>query len=181
MDHLIVAFLNQLAGSSHSMQGVTVFFAEYFPYPVIVLFVLCAYREAPIFYRRFLYLGEGLIAGVLARAGVEAIRFVVFRLRPFVADPAIHALISESSYSFPSGHAGFFFALATVVYAHNKRVGSWFFTSALLIGVARISAGVHYPSDILGGAVLGILVGYGVVRLVRTYFKSEAPVSASSN
>lgn len=174
MDHSIVVFLNQLAESSPFVKGVTVFFAEYFPYLVIVLFALCVYREAPIFYRKFLYLGEGLIAGVLARAGVEVIRFVVFRLRPFASDPTIHALISESSYSFPSGHAGFFFALATVVYAHNKRVGSWFFVSALLIGIARVASGVHYPTDILGGAVLGVLVGYGVVRLVRKYSKSEA-------
>ncbi len=167
MDHSIVVFLNQLADSTSSLQGVTVFFAEYFPYLVIMLFAVCAYKEAPLFYRKFLYLGEGLIAGVLARAGVEAIRFVVFRLRPFAEDPTIHALISESSYSFPSGHAGFFFALATVVYTHNKRVGSWFFASALLIGVARVASGVHYPSDIIGGAVLGILVGWGVYKFFR--------------
>ena len=167
MDHAIVVFLNQLATSSVFSRGMVVFFAEYLPYLLIVIFVVGAYKEAPLFYRKFLYLGEGLIAGVLARAGVEAIRFVVSRLRPFVADPSIHALISKSSYSFPSGHAGFFFALATVVYLHNKRWGAWFLAGAFLNGIALVGVGVHYPTDIFGGAVLGVLVGWGVHRFFR--------------
>ncbi|MBU6414904.1 phosphatase PAP2 family protein, partial [Patescibacteria group bacterium] len=46
---------------------------------------------------------------------------------------------------------------------YNKKWGIWFFAAAILMDVSRIVAGVHFPSDILGGAMLGIAVGYLVI------------------
>ena len=69
-------------------------------------------------------------------------------------------MVAENHCSFPSGHAAFFFALAMAVYFYNKKWGTWFFATAILITVARVIAGVHYPPDILGGAVIGIMVAY---------------------
>lgn len=169
MDHAIVLFLNQLAGTSVFSALKTVFFAQYFPYVLCVAFLCFAFVKSSFFYKKFFFLLEGLTAGVLARLGVEAFRLFVHRPRPFLADPTIFGLISETSSSFPSGHASFFFGLATVVYRHNKRWGFWFFVGAGIIGLARIAAGVHYPSDILGGAVLGIAVGL----LVNKFFKKD--------
>lgn len=67
--------------------------------------------------------------------------------------------------SFPSGHALFFFALATVVWRHDKRWGWVFFIGATLMGIARVLGGLHWPTDILGGAVLGIAVGWAIDSL----------------
>ena len=139
---------------------IIIFCADYLPYLVAVGFVLYAFSRS-----KWRLLVGGLVAGLLARGGVELIRIFVHRPRPFLADPSIIPLISESSYSFPSGHAAFFFALATVVYAHNKRLGLWFYAAGAAIGLARVLAGVHYISDILGGAVLGIFVGLCLMRL----------------
>ena len=174
MDHSIVVFLNQWAGSSVFSEQLMVFFAEQFPYVLFLIFVFFIVRESPVFYTRFILLAEGLIAGVLARVGVELIRFYVHRLRPLVEDSAIQGLLVEQSYSFPSGHAGFFFALATVVYARDRGWGLWVFVGAVLNGLARIASGVHYPSDIIGGALLGILVGGGVALALRKYVKTDA-------
>jgi len=57
--------------------------------------------------------------------------------------------------SFPSGHATFYSALAAGMYFHHKKVGEFLAVCALLIGVARVMAGVHFPFDILSGFVLG--------------------------
>jgi undecaprenyl-diphosphatase len=46
------------------------------------------------------------------------------------------------------------------VYFYNKKISIWFFVAAFLIGLARVFTGVHYPLDILGGAVIGIFVGW---------------------
>ncbi len=80
-------------------------------------------------------------------------------------------LISQSSKeaSFPSGHATFYFALATIVYFYNKKVGIWFFIVSFFIAVARVFVGVHWPSDILAGALLGILMGYILNWLFRNH------------
>ena len=100
------------------------------------------------------------MAALVARFGVaELIRFAYHRPRPYVALRIPH-LLSDSAYSFPSGHTIFLFALAVAVYGIHKKFAYWLFAAGVLIGAARVAAGVHYPSDILGGAVLGTLTGY---------------------
>lgn len=61
-------------------------------------------------------------------------------------------------YSFPSGHATFMFALAYAMYTFDKRAGIVLFAFAILTGVARVLAGVHFWYDIIGGACVGVFV-----------------------
>ena len=42
----------------------------------------------------------------------------------------------------------------------NKKLARWLYVAGIAIGLARVAAGVHYPSDIIGGMILGILTGY---------------------
>lgn len=153
-----------------------IFFSEYFPYLVVVCFLYFAFRHRRTFFERCLLVAEGIGSALIARGGVEIIRLFVHRPRPFVADPNIHALISETSYSFPSGHAAFFFALSTTVYLYNKRWGVWFFVASAVIGLARVMAGVHYLTDIAGGAVLGVAVGWGVHKLFSKKHHPSSPL-----
>jgi undecaprenyl-diphosphatase len=88
------------------------------------------------------------------------------RPRPFEAFD-MPPLFPETSYSLPSGHATFLFALATGVYAVNRRAGLILFTIAGIISLARIMAGVHYPGDIVAGAFVGITVASACVVLAR--------------
>ena len=71
-------------------------------------------------------------------------------------------LFSESGYAFPSGHATFFMALAFALFFNHKKAGYVFILFALLIGIARIIAGVHFPVDILGGFILGFFIAFFV-------------------
>ena len=88
--------------------------------------------------------------------------------RPFLVLPDVVPLWIESGYAFPSGHATFFMALAFAIYLLHKKVGYIFICLALFIGFARIVAGVHFPIDILGGFILGI-----IVSLLIKFFKSK--------
>ncbi|KKU77552.1 MAG: PAP2 superfamily protein [Parcubacteria group bacterium GW2011_GWA2_47_64] len=146
-----------------------VFLAKYFPYVVAGLFVIFALTRSQARKAQILLFCEGAAAALLSRGVVEALRLFIHRPRPFVADPSIVPLISETSFSFPSGHAAFFFALATTVYLRDKRLGVWFFLAALLIGIARVLAGVHYVTDILGGAALGVVAAYGTHLFFARY------------
>ncbi|MFQ5443640.1 MAG: phosphatase PAP2 family protein [Nitrospinales bacterium] len=90
-------------------------------------------------------------------------------LKPLFARPrpcvdlnhVISVVNCTRGYSFPSNHAINVFTVATLVSLHFKNTYLLAFTLAGLVGLSRIYLGVHYPSDILGGAILGIMIGYG--------------------
>ena len=113
--------------------------------------------------------------------------YLFFRPRPFV-DHAVNQLINYRAIaaSFPSGHAAFFFGLATAYFLSKKirpegapqsgtirRVSFWLFVAAALISLARVFVGVHYPSDILAGALVGIFSGWLVWRATKKFIKTE--------
>jgi undecaprenyl-diphosphatase len=103
-------------------------------------------------------------AGAAITVGRAGQIFLPERLRP-VHDPTLdfvvprgidtHGLIESSS--FPSDHAILYFAIATGVWAISRRFGVLAFLWAIVVTfVARVYAGLHYPSDIVIGAVLGV-------------------------
>jgi membrane-associated phospholipid phosphatase len=103
---------------------------------------------------------------------------LVPRLRP-CRDPDmifnIHSLVTYCpiSSSFTSSHACNHFAMATFIFATLRQISPWWgavFVWAFLISYAQIYVGVHYPVDVLCGAVLGSLIGFASSRIFRTQF-----------
>jgi len=78
----------------------------------------------------------------------------------------IHMLVNcGSGRSFPSSHAVNNFAVATLFSTYYRRWRWWFFSWATLVALSRPAVGVHYPSDILGGAAIGVCVALAVILL----------------
>jgi undecaprenyl-diphosphatase len=93
----------------------------------------------------------------------------VDRARPYTALPAAHVLIARSSdFSFPSDHATTAGAIAVgLLLLHRRRWGIIASAAAIVMAVARVYVGVHYPGDVLAGLALGGLVAaVGFVLLV---------------
>lgn len=174
IDQSLFFVLYNLAGHTSFGDFLIVFFGEYFLYPVLVIFAWFVYQswrkgDATRTYR---YVVAGLSA-IIARFGVASfIRLFYHRPRPFLALSLPH-LLNDTAYSFPSGHTIFLFALATATYFFNKKLAYFLYISGAIIGLARVAGGVHYPSDILGGAVLGILTGIVVYKLYEKFFRSR--------
>ncbi len=88
------------------------------------------------------------------------------RPRPCKVLENVHLLVTcTDSFSFPSSHAVNNFAAAmffTIFYRHLKWI---LFSVATLMALSRIFVGVHYPSDVVGGALIGILIGYLLAKI----------------
>lgn len=97
-----------------------------------------------------------------------ALKNVFDRPRPPLSDAAIHPLVATpSSWSMPSGHASSAFCAAVVLAAFAPRYRHVFFALAALIAVSRVWLGVHYPTDLWVGALLGLLIGWVAARGAR--------------
>lgn len=160
LDLKIFYFLNNLAGKNPVFDALTIFFAEYLGYFLILFFFAILFFYSAFKSQKIKILLTVFVSMIIARFGiVSLIRFFYHRTRPFV-DHNVNQLIVNNYFSFPSGHAALFFAMATAIFFYNRKWGLWFFVAAILMGFSRVIAGVHYPSDIIGGAVIGILTSY---------------------
>ena len=91
---------------------------------------------------------------------------LVGRARPFQSDGSVALLVSSpGDFSFPSGHTGASFAAAAVMFFGRSSLWGWALALAALIAFSRLYLYVHYPSDVLAGALLGILTGWLMWRL----------------
>jgi len=163
-DSLIFQQINNLAGQWTCLDAFCIFFAKYFEYILIGSMFLFLWKKW-----RGIFLA--VLAAILARFGVvELIRFFWARPRPFIENN-VNLLINEvSGPAFPSGHATFYFALSFVVYKYNKKAGILFFVASFLISISRVFVGVHWPSDILAGAVIGVFAGWLITKLFKRFY-----------
>ena len=94
---------------------------------------------------------------------------LVARTRPYDVNTGVQLLVSRlHDYSFPSGHtAASFTAVVALSFAGEKRAGKAALVLACLIAFSRMYLYVHYPTDVLGGVLVGILAGYGGYRVVK--------------
>lgn len=99
----------------------------------------------------------------------ELLKNLVQRPRPFYTFTELVTVIPRpGQFSFPSGHSSASFAAAVVFYRNlPKKAGVPAIVLAVLIAFSRLYVGVHYPTDVLAGALLGTLLAYGAERLVN--------------
>lgn len=119
------------------------------------------------------------VIGALGLAGVSTlvVKNLVKRERPFKTYTDIDKLTSGGSYSFPSGHTSSAFSLATSV---SLCYPKWYivapsFLYAGLVGYSRMHLGVHYPSDVLMGALMGAGSAYLSHYLTYKFYPPVKP------
>ncbi|MDD3985798.1 MAG: phosphatase PAP2 family protein [Methanobacterium sp.] len=104
-----------------------------------------------------------LLAIVIGHIFTEALKYIFIRPRPYQVLSGVHQLAVMDNPSFPSGHATQIF-MACIILGSKYGYILLFLLLAILVSFSRIYIGVHYPSDVLAGALLGIGISIIVLR-----------------
>lgn len=155
MNENIFYFFYNLAHQSEFFDNVVIFFAVYFIY-----FVIASALVFLVFNKKWKEFVLLCVSGGLAWGLAKILKVLIHTPRPFDVLPQTQSLFLETGYAFPSGHTMVAATIAFTLFFSHKKTGYVFMFFAVLIGLARIVAGVHFPVDILGGFVLGALIAY---------------------
>lgn len=130
---------------------------------------------------RIAAVGLLLLILVTDQVNSKIIKEIVHRIRPCNVLPNVRTPLGfNGTFSFPSSHAVNNFAAAFFIYILFPNLKWALFITASLIAISRVYVGVHYPSDILGGAIIGSAFGYvfGIAALkldmyIQKYYQSK--------
>ena len=127
----------------------------------VVLIAIPKTRKSGIIVAAALIIDAALCSGILKN--------VFCRIRPFDVNTAVQVLITKPrDFSFPSGHTSASFAAATALYlAKERKLFATTLVLACLIAFSRMYLYVHYPTDVLGGILLGTVCAVTVFLLLR--------------
>ena len=115
---------------------------------------------------------DGLLAHALAGLATQILKHLIGRPRPrfthqeaFEYGPSWQGGLD----AFPSGHAAASFSVAAVLARHFPEWRGLWYSGAIFVAMARVVRGSHFPTDVLGGAVLGFLIGYVWARALKEW------------
>ena len=171
-DYFLFRAMNDLAGQSKILDWLVIFFADYSQYLLGAAALIFLFYPKKDRTKNWEMMELALISAIIARFIIKPIIVLIWsRLRPFAVLSDAHQLVSVSTFdnwqSFPSGHALFFFGASTIIYAYNKELGIFFYGISFFMAISRVIAGVHWLSDIIFGAAIGMIIGIIVLDIFK--------------
>jgi undecaprenyl-diphosphatase len=167
MDYRIFRAINQFAGRNQLFDMIMVAISQKVRYLYLILLIFMWFRNNS--YKKVtLYACVSVVVTILLN---RLIKLFYFKPRPFLKF-WVHLLPpapSKKNSSFPSKHTTLAFAVATSVLLYKRLVGLIMFILAFLAGFSRIWMGQHFPSDIVGSAILGSLTSIIVYITKRVW------------
>lgn len=165
-DNTLLMLINGLAGQMAWLDKAMILVSQYGPlifgaYLIGLWFSGNSTSEIRENRRRALYV---LFAALLALGINQIISGVWFRERPYVHKPVHRLLPISPDPSFPSDHAAGSFSIASGVAFGRPISGLLLMVMAVVVAISRVYVGLHYPSDVLGGMVIGMLSSWLVER-----------------
>lgn len=171
----IVRFFNELSASIITYPSL-VLSSYYFLIGVWIAFAVFVLVKDK---KRTKMIAAALIIAIILHFAITEITMkqgigdsIYFRERPYMVDEGITARgIIEKDTSFPSGHVSSFVALLTIIALGYRKSWPWAVVAGLLMAFSRIYNGMHYPTDVLAGAALGVAYGWVGMKISKRLTK----------
>lgn len=181
--------INDLGKQYSSLNSTMVFLAEYMVYFLCLIIIIYWFTQSR---KNKMMIIQAMVAFVIAEIiGKLAGKFHL-NYQPFAVLPDVNKLVDHAvDNSFPSDHTILFFSICFSFWLVHKKTGSLLLTLAFCVAISRIWVGVHYPFDVITGALIGIisaLFSYWLTpkitfikQLLNLYEKVEQNVIPSKN
>lgn len=171
MNQSVFLFLNNFAGQSDILDWIIIFCAQYLIFILTAGVLVFIYKDKQNIFWKFIIIFGGAIFAFIISQGINIFYPII---RPFLVLSDVNLLFTHGSIdSFPSGNATFALALAAGLFYYHKPLAWLYAAGALLIGVSRVIAGVHYPADIIAGYILGGAAIVIIYYLCNLYHKKN--------
>lgn len=168
-DKNTILFMNDVIPNHHIIRNIFAFITylgnKGFIWISIVIFLICNKKTRKDGSLLLLCLTTGTIIGngILKNLFARPRPFIELSLKPFISEP--------SGYSLPSGHSVASFVAATCLFYINKKWGILAYILAFLMALSRVILIVHYPSDVIAGAIFGTLISILTILIFKKFIK----------
>lgn len=163
MDAKMFRAINLLSGRWSIIDGFMIFLSNRIRYVYILIFILMWFKRK--MYKKMTC--QAVVSVCMTLMINVLIKIFYFKPRPFLKRRIGILIPSKIDSSFPSKHTLLIFAVSTIVFFYQRLLGSIMLGMSLLTGFSRIWVGHHYPSDIIGSAILGSFTSIMTHKLWR--------------
>lgn len=163
LDIKIFQAIHMLSGRFSLLDKCMIFISNRIRYVYILLLIIMWFKSMT--YKKMTI--NSVISAFITLIINIFIKLFYFKPRPFVKRRVGILIPSKRDSSFPSKHTLLVFAISTSVFLYERFLGSIMFGLSFLTGLSRIWVGHHYPSDIIGSALLGSLTSMIIHKLSR--------------
>lgn len=168
-DEKVFHWINGLAGRVSFFDRIIEWVVSDYMIPVALALVLVGlwFAGSDMLTRQRYQIGlfVALTSMSLSSLAVYIINWQYFRPRPFVDHDVTLLFYQPTDSSFPANSMAATFGIAAAVWGVNRRIGTVLLIAATLYGFARVYAGVHYPLDIVAGALIAVVITFLVFKL----------------
>ena len=162
MDVKIFRAINQMTGRSSLIDHFMILVSNKVRYVYFLVLIVMWFKKHP--YRQIT--NNAVISAIITLIINIVLKLVITKPRPYIKRRVGILIPSKMDATFPSKHALLVFAVSTSILLFNRVLGSIMTGLSILTGFSRIWVGHHYPSDIIGSALLGSLTSF-FVHIIR--------------